>query len=76
MRFIATYRGPTAAEALARYHAEALARAREGWVPLAEERHAAGGVAELSVTYQRDPAAVAEVIEVLEAILEPTAPVR
>jgi hypothetical protein len=76
VRFIATYRGPTAAEALARYHAEALARAREGWVPLAVERPAAGGVAELSVTYQRDPAAVAEVIEVLEAILEPTAPVR
>jgi hypothetical protein len=45
-------------------------------VPLAEERHAAGGVAELSVTYRRDRVAVAYVVEVLEAILEQAAPIR
>lgn len=73
---VVTYRGPTAAEATGHYHADALARAREGWVPLAEERHAAGGVAELSVTYRRDRVAVAYVVEVLEAILEQAAPIR
>lgn len=73
---VVTYRGPTAAEATSHYHADALARARDGWVPLAEERHAAGGVAELSVTYRRDRVAVVYVVEVLEAILEQAAPIR
>lgn len=68
MSVVVTYRGPTAAEATSRYHADALARAREGWVPLAEDRHAIGGSAELAVTYRRDQVALVYVIEVLEAI--------
>ena len=68
MSVVVTYRGPTAAEATSRYHADALARARDGWVPLAEERRAGDGVAELAVTYRRDQVALVYVIEVLEAI--------
>ncbi len=75
MSFVVTYRGPTAAAATGRYHADALARARNGWVPLAEERHRDGDGAELAVTYLRDHVALAYVIEVLEAI-EPSALVR
>lgn len=43
---------------------------------MAEERQAGRGRAALAVTYRRDRSAVAYVIEVLKAILEPAAPVR
>ena len=42
MSVVVTYRGPTAAEATGRYYADALPRARAGWVPLAVERHSDG----------------------------------
>jgi hypothetical protein len=66
MSVVVTYRGPTAAEATGRYYADAMPRARAGWVPLAVERHSGPGVAELAVTYLRDRLAVAYVIEVLD----------
>ena len=66
MSVVVTYRGPTAAEATGRYYADALPRARDGWVPLAVERHSTVGAAELAVTYLRDRLAVPYVIEVLD----------
>ena len=79
MSVVVTYRGPTAAEATGRYFADALPRARAGWVPLAVERHATPGAAELAVTYLRDRLAVPYVIEVLDSVAfadydDPTGP--
>ncbi len=74
MSVVVTYRGPTAAAATGRYHADALARARNGWVPIVEDRHRDGADAELAVTYLHDRVALGYVIEVLEAILQPAAP--
>jgi len=67
MSVVVTYRGPTAAEATGRYYADAMPRARDGWVPLAVERHSGGGEAELAVTYLRDRLAMPYVIEILDS---------
>jgi len=66
---VVAYRAATAAEADHRYHADALARAAQGWVPTYEHRRLLAGQAALAVTYRHDPAATAEIIEVLEALL-------
>jgi len=72
---VVTYRGPTAAAATGQYHADALARAHDGWVPVVEERHATRGAAELAVTFRRDRAAMAYIIETIEAVLDLARPV-
>lgn len=75
MSVVVTYRGPTAAAATGQYHADALARAHDGWVPVVEERHATRGAAELAVTFRRDRAAMAYIIETIEAVLDLARPV-
>ena len=74
MSVVVTYRGSTAAAATGRYHADALARAHDGWVPVVEERHATRGTAELAVTFRRDRAALAYVVETIEAVLDLASP--
>ena len=74
MSVVVTYRGPTAAAATGCYHADALARAHGGWVPVIEERHTTRGTAELAVTFRRDRAALAYIIETIEAVLHLTPP--
>jgi hypothetical protein len=63
---VVTYRARTPAAAARRYHADAIAHASQGWVPVAEVPR---GHATLSVIYMHDPAAAVEVIEVLEALI-------
>lgn len=75
MSVVVTYRGPTAAAATGQYHADALARAYDGWVPVGEERHASRDEAELAVTFRRDRAAMAYIIETIEAVLDLARPV-
>ena len=70
MSVVVTYRGSTAAAATGQYHADALARAHDGWVPVIEERHGIRGAAELAVTFRRDRAALAYIVETLEAVLD------
>jgi len=67
---VVTYRGSTASAATGLYHADALARAHDGWVPVVEERHATHGTAELAVTFRRDRAALAYIVETIEAVLD------
>ena len=69
MSVVVTYRGSTAAAATGQYYADALARAHDGWVPVVEERHATRGAAELAVTFRRDRAAQAYIVETIEAVL-------
>ncbi len=69
-----TYGARTLDEALRRYHADALPRARAGWVPLTEDRRTDPPL--IVVEYAHLPSAAAEVVSVLEALVgpEPLAP--
>ena len=60
------YGARTIEEALRQYHADALRRARTGWVPLTEDRRTEPAL--VVVEYAHRPSAAAEVVSVLEAL--------
>jgi hypothetical protein len=63
------YHAPTSIEAEHLYHEDAIVRAQIGWVPTSEQRRLVNDEPGVVVEYRREASTVAEVVEVLQAIL-------